>query len=370
MIAIRFASVPEFVKRTRSSAEALAHQPGELGLVRDGRRPRSRAHASRRSTASSTPPLAVPEQPGGVVAEQVDVLVAVRVGENGALAADEGERERLVGEDRPRVAARAGSAGPARGGACSPGLRSAKQHPARRRARQGGSPQCSPHRLSTHGGLWTEMPGVNRRVVYQHARLFLGLEGMALLHAFDGRARSRVGAARLAESGASSTRIGGARASTRRRCRSRRGTRSGRRSTTSPETGSATSSSRCWKPARRAAHRRRARCRVRHRPALGAPGGARAHGGRSTPRRRCWKSREPEGAGGGGSRGATWSAPLPARRRLGGSRGLRDCRGPYPPDLTPGVRRVGPRAARERPPRRLRLARPLRRHRPPAGART
>jgi len=48
----------------------------------------------------------VPEEPGRVVAEKVDVLVAVCVGEHSSLAPDKGERERLVSEDRPRVTAR------------------------------------------------------------------------------------------------------------------------------------------------------------------------------------------------------------------------------------------------------------------------
>ena len=43
-------------------------------------------------------PLAVPEEAGRVVTEEVDVLMTVGVGEDGALAADERERERLMGE--------------------------------------------------------------------------------------------------------------------------------------------------------------------------------------------------------------------------------------------------------------------------------
>ena len=52
------------------------------------------------------PPLAVAEEPGGVVPEQVDVLVSVRIGQDGPVAADECERKRLVVEDRARVPAR------------------------------------------------------------------------------------------------------------------------------------------------------------------------------------------------------------------------------------------------------------------------
>src|SRR5262249_33211793 len=51
-------------------------------------------------------PLAVPEQPGRVVAEEVDVLAPVCVDEDRALAADERQGERLVREDRARVTAR------------------------------------------------------------------------------------------------------------------------------------------------------------------------------------------------------------------------------------------------------------------------
>ena len=50
--------------------------------------------------------LAVPEQAGGEVAEQVDVLVTVGVRQHRSLAADKRERERLVRDARPRVAAR------------------------------------------------------------------------------------------------------------------------------------------------------------------------------------------------------------------------------------------------------------------------
>ena len=85
--------------------EPLAHQPGELGLARvDAADARERPSA--RCDGVEHAPLAVAEQPGGVVAEQVDVLVPVGVDEHGPLAADERQREGLVREDRPRVAAR------------------------------------------------------------------------------------------------------------------------------------------------------------------------------------------------------------------------------------------------------------------------
>ena len=85
-------------------AEALAQQARELGFVRmqaaDAREPGQRIvrgveHA----------PLAVAEEPGGVVAEQVNVLVAVGVNEHRALAPDEGQGERLVVEHGTRVPA-------------------------------------------------------------------------------------------------------------------------------------------------------------------------------------------------------------------------------------------------------------------------
>ncbi len=85
--------------------EPLAHHSGELGFARmhaaDARELPQRGlggvdHAL----------FAVPEQAGGVVAEQVDVLVPVGIHQHGAVAADERECERLVGEDRARVTAR------------------------------------------------------------------------------------------------------------------------------------------------------------------------------------------------------------------------------------------------------------------------
>ena len=110
VIANRFASVPEFVNRTRSSpnrAHISSASCRSYGWI-----PPTLA-SSRMAPVDGVeyPPLAVPEEPGGVVAEQVDVLVSVRVGQDGPLAADERERERLVVEDRARVPARQHSPG-------------------------------------------------------------------------------------------------------------------------------------------------------------------------------------------------------------------------------------------------------------------
>ena len=126
--------------------EPRAHQLARAAARTDGSRPRSRARASRPWTASSTRRLAVPEEPGGVVAEQVDVLVSVRVGQDGPLAADERERERLVVEDRARVPARQALAGPRRAAARSPGYGRRTRAASRRRARRGMRP-LAPHRV-------------------------------------------------------------------------------------------------------------------------------------------------------------------------------------------------------------------------------
>jgi hypothetical protein len=84
--------------------EPLAHQPRKLGLL-PMKPADARELAQRAVDGVEHAPLAVPEEPGRVVAEQVDVLVPVRVDEHGALAAHERQRERLVRKDRPRVPA-------------------------------------------------------------------------------------------------------------------------------------------------------------------------------------------------------------------------------------------------------------------------
>ena len=110
--------------------EALAHQPRKLGLVRvDAADARElRAWPSYRVEHA---PLAVPEEPGGVVAEEVDVLVPVRVGEHCPLAADERERERLVREHRAGVPAGQHAAAPRRAAGALSGFRSANSRRAR-----------------------------------------------------------------------------------------------------------------------------------------------------------------------------------------------------------------------------------------------
>jgi hypothetical protein len=84
--------------------EPLAHQPGELGFARmHAADARDLPH--RVLDRVEDAPRAVPEEAGGVVTEQVDVLVPVCVDEHGAVAADERQSERLVGEDRAGVTA-------------------------------------------------------------------------------------------------------------------------------------------------------------------------------------------------------------------------------------------------------------------------
>src|SRR6266513_2241303 len=73
-IASRFASVPELQKRTSST---------------DGKR----LHHDR---------VRVTEQAGGVLAEKVDVLVPVGIGQRRAFSAYDRERERLDVDDRAR----------------------------------------------------------------------------------------------------------------------------------------------------------------------------------------------------------------------------------------------------------------------------
>src|SRR5829696_4522815 len=85
-------------------AEPVAHRACERRLVRvnPADAPESAHRVVRRV---EHPPLAVTEEPRRVVAEEVDVLVPVGVGEDGFLSTDECQRKGLVREHRAGVAA-------------------------------------------------------------------------------------------------------------------------------------------------------------------------------------------------------------------------------------------------------------------------
>ena len=103
-MAMRLASVPELVKRTRSRANRSHIK--RASIASPGWMPPTLTFVCRAVvTASRTRRLAVAQQTRGVVAEEIDIRVAVDIGERGPLSRHERQRKRGVGEHGAGVAA-------------------------------------------------------------------------------------------------------------------------------------------------------------------------------------------------------------------------------------------------------------------------
>jgi hypothetical protein len=104
-MAIRLASVPEFVKRTCSTdSKRRADQLGQLDLQRMGGPDRPAAIELSDDRVAHRRHL-VAEQAGGVVAQQIDAAMAVDVDQHRTLGALDTERERVEVQDGAGVAA-------------------------------------------------------------------------------------------------------------------------------------------------------------------------------------------------------------------------------------------------------------------------